>query len=220
MYLSERYEATKGFNEENVPLTESKIEMKNRNLTTILKHIKTEYIINKKGLFDNSIKHKMIKLNTLKDTINNEYSTKYSTHAFNIALKSELPICNIINYGKNKELYIEPLAHKDILNFFTKKGFWCDKFDKFDSETDEAIIEDTNEVKLLKNEIEQLKKQLAELQPKADVKIKVKNPKQTEKADVKITVKKGPKLIDLLNDDSDDDSEIENLDDLFTDELF
>jgi hypothetical protein len=146
----------------------------------------------------------MIKLNTLKDTINNDYNLRYSTHAFNIALKSELPICNIINYGKNKELFIEPLEHKDLLDFYTKKGFWCDKFDKFDSDAEEVIVEDTNEVKLLKKEIEQLKKQLAELQPKQII---------DKKEDVKIKVKKNTvsKVIDLM----DDDIEISNLEDLF-----
>ena len=215
MYLSERYEANKDFNEENVPLTESKIEMKNRNLTTILKHIKTEFLMNRKGLFNNSIKHKMIKLNDLKDTINSEYNIKYSTHAFNIALKSEIPICNIINYGKNKDLFIEPIDHKDLLAFYIKKGFWCDKFDKYETDAEEVIIEDTNEVKILKNEIEALKKQLAEFQ-KQSVKTEDKQ-EVVKKEDVKIKVKKsnketvGPKVIDLM----DDDITIDNIDELF-----
>jgi hypothetical protein len=132
MWLNERYEKTKNFNEAELPLTEAKLEMKNRNLTPILKFVKTNFISKKIGLIDNAVKHKMIKLNDLKDLVNFDNNLTLSTQAFNIALKQEIPICKITNYGKNKDLYIEPLEHKLLLDYFIKKGFWNDKFDIYD----------------------------------------------------------------------------------------
>jgi hypothetical protein len=98
MYLLERYEATKYFDLSMTPLTEAKKEMKNRNLSPILEYVKNVYVASETGLRNPNIKHEMIKLNDLKDSINSKFNLKMSTAAFNIALKSDLPETEVIVY--------------------------------------------------------------------------------------------------------------------------
>lgn len=134
MYLLERYEATKHYDMSLTPLTDAKKEMKNRNLTPILEYVKNNYIVPEIGLRNPNIKHEMIKLNDLKDSINSKYNLKLSTAAFNISLKSEIPETEVIIYGASKSMYIKPLSHEVLLKFYTKKGFWDNTNDRFERE--------------------------------------------------------------------------------------
>lgn len=178
MYLLERYEATKDFNPSQVPLTEAKKEMKCRNLTPILEHVKNVYVMSEIGLRNPHIKHEMIKLNDLKDMINTKFSLKMSTAAFNIALKSEIPITETIIYGASKAIYIKPVSQEDLLNFYIKKGFWDSGNDRFEREIELEKEEDSSTesksislkslcesqrktIAALQNEIELLKKQMS-----------------------------------------------------------
>lgn len=175
MWLLERYESTKNFNPTECPITDAKMEMKERNLTPLLKYIKREYVATKQGLCDPEQKHKMIRLNTIKGEINIEYGQHMTTQAFHIALKTDLPIVKVITYGKNKELYIEPISFNGLSAWFIKKGFWNETFDEYTVhkvyETDEAenpaihindIVED-DEITVKNKEIEELKAQLKKI---------------------------------------------------------
>jgi hypothetical protein len=136
MWLTERYEATKDFKESEMPITDAKKEMKQRHLGPVLEYIKSNYVATKKDLSDLSKKHSMILLSDMKDLVNFDHNKKYSTQAFHIQLKSDIPIIKTIVYGKNKQMYIEPLSYKELLAFYTKKGFWSEKFDTYTDDED------------------------------------------------------------------------------------
>ncbi len=206
MWLWERYETNKDFEEERIPMTESKLEMKNRNLSPILKYVKSEYVAQRKGLLSEKDKHKMIKLNDMKEAINFDFQTKYSTHQFHIAVKSEISICKTMNYGKNKDLYILPVEFEELYDYYVKKGFWCDTLDQFTCEdvkplskddmkdisvTKELVLEKEKNKKL-QEEIEQLKARLAELESKT-VRNKTEEPTKIHK----IAEKKEPKELEI-----------------------
>jgi hypothetical protein len=185
MYLLERYESNKDFNPSQVPLTEAKKEMKSRNLTPILEYVKNVFISTEIGLLNPNIKHEMIKLNDLKDSINSKFNLKMSTSAFNIALKSDIPETEVVIYGASKALYIKPLNFEKLLKFYIKKGFWDSTNDRFEREIQLEKDEDESEsnsddrmtivsfkllyekqiqvTSTLQNEIAQLKEQLAKL---------------------------------------------------------
>lgn len=145
-WLLERYENTKNtFYCEIIPLTQSKIEMKIKNLTPLLKYIKDEYVMNKSGLIDSSKKHHMIELSSLKDIINvNENRIVYkSTQAINSALQQDIPIIKIQLAGKNKTPHIQTIDFNTLYQWYIKKGFWNPKFDKFTcEEEDDNTIDD------------------------------------------------------------------------------
>ena len=138
MWLLERYETTKNFDESKVPLTDSKREMKQRNLPVILKYIKENYVCKRLGLIDVNDKNKRIKLNDLKDLVNFEENQKFTTQSFNITLKKDIPIIKVVNYGKNKDLFIEPIDAQTLFQFFDNKGYWSSTYDKF-IEDDEVV---------------------------------------------------------------------------------
>jgi hypothetical protein len=177
MWLLERYDATKDFNPTECPITDAKMEMKERNLTPLLKYIKREFVSTKQGLCDPEQKHKMMKLNTIKNEINIEHSQHMTTQAFHLALKTDMPIVRIVTYGKNKELFIEPISFNALLAWFIKKGFWNETFDEFSNtkvyENEEnqeksrtnidEIVED-DELVIKDKQIEELKAQLKKLQ--------------------------------------------------------
>ena len=185
MYLLERYEANKDFNPSQVPLTEAKKDMKSRNLTPILEYVKNIYVASETGLRNPNIKHEMIKLNDLKDSINSKFNLKMSTSAFNIALKCDIPETEVIIYGASKASFVKPLSHDKLLKFYIKKGFWDTTYDRFereiqlekDEDESESNSDDKNTVvtfkqlyekqikttTILQNEIAQLKEQLAKL---------------------------------------------------------
>jgi phage anti-repressor protein len=141
MWLTERYEATKfTFDEAQIPLTYAKMEMKERNMTPILKYIKSEYVSKKLGLFDKSKKHGMIKLNDMKDNVNGDFSQNQSTQAFHNILKSDIPIVKIMKYGKNKDLFIEPVDYDTLKKWYVNKGFWCEDFDQYTKDDSELEV--------------------------------------------------------------------------------
>jgi len=141
MWLTERYEATKfTFDEAQIPLTYAKMEMKERNMTPILKYIKSEYVSKKLGLFDKSKKHGMIKLNDMKDNVNGDFSQNQSTQAFHNILKSDIPIVKIMKYGKNKDLFIEPVDYDTLKKWYVNKGFWCEDFDQYTKDDNELEV--------------------------------------------------------------------------------
>jgi hypothetical protein len=118
-----------------------------------------------------------MKLNTIKNEINIEHSQHMTTQAFHLALKTDMPIVRIVTYGKNKELFIEPISFNALLAWFIKKGFWNETFDEFSNtkvyeneENEEKsrtnideIVED-DEVVIKDKQIEELKAQLKKLQ--------------------------------------------------------
>ena len=144
-WLLERYETTKDtFNCSEVPLTESKIEMKIRNLSPLLKYVKEECIAKKTGLFDSSKRHHKLEISKLKELINvveNKECYK-STQVMNQAVKAEIPILKVVEYGKNKTHHIEPTDFQTLYDFFVKKGYWSEKFDKFETIDDEPLEEE------------------------------------------------------------------------------
>ena len=210
-WLVERYEATKNtFKCEAIPLTESKIEMKIKNLTPLLKFVKEQYLMNKTGIFDAEKKHKKLELSHLKSLINLAENKEIfkSTQSINSAIASDLPIVKTVEYGKGKTLHIEPIDFQTLMDFYIKKGFWSDKYDKFNAGEEEEPSQ-LDEVK--KSDFKQLyeeqlnttlalQKQIKELQEQMS--------KMTIPLNSVITVK--PKLI-AKTDDSDLDKELREL---------
>ena len=159
--------------------------MKSRNLTPILEYIKNVYVASETGLRNPNIKHEMIKLNDLKDSINSKFNLKMGTSAFNIALKCDIPETEVIIYGASKASFVKPLSHDKLLKFYIKKGFWDTTYDRFEREIQLEKDEDESEsnsdsqhtvvtfkqlyekqiktTTILQNEIAQLKEQLAKL---------------------------------------------------------
>ena len=139
MWLTERYESTKDFkNVIECPLTDAKREMKQKNLTPILRHIKDEYVSKRCGLNNPDIKHNMIKLNDLKDDINIKFALNMTTTSFHTCLKCDIPIIETLIYGANKHLYIKPVSTEKLLQFFIKKGFWCTTNDAYDCDKNDV----------------------------------------------------------------------------------
>ena len=164
MWLIERYESTLEFkNVIECPLTNAKREMKTVNLTPILKHIKEEYVCKELGLLNQNIKHEMIKLNDLKDEINFKYHLNMSTTAFQIKLKCDIPLVETVIYGASKHIYIKPISEKTLLDFYIKKGFWCNVNDVFESNLEDNGLDDepVTAAQIIKNQA-QIIKQLQE----------------------------------------------------------
>jgi hypothetical protein len=136
MYLTEHYEANRNFNESEMVITETKMEMKERYTTSILTFVKDMYI--KKGRhfqsYANNNRIREVKLNDLKDCVNTMYHKEFTTKGFNIALGQDIPIMKTFTYGKNKDLYLKFIDHHTLKEFFEQKGFWDDKFDKYDED--------------------------------------------------------------------------------------
>ena len=213
MWLLERYEATKDFNPSECPMTDAKMEMKENNSTPILKYIKREFVATKIGLTDPSQKHKMVKLTNLKEAINNEFNMNMSTQKFHIALKTDVSIIKIKAYGKNKDLYIEPIEHNDLLQWYIKKGFWNETFDEFffkaneEHETKEKnfVEEKANDSSIdFKDEkIKSLEQQILELQEKLK---RFENPVQAPEIEQEIKpepeefVKESPLDVDVMEE--------------------
>jgi integrase len=136
MFLLERYESIKDkFNCADIPLTESKIEMKINNLTQVLKGVKEMFLRNGQGIKDTETKSGHYEVSKLKSEIEllNNYKFK-STQSFTSSLRTDLPILNIEAYGKNKTQHIKPISFDDLLKFYKTKGFWSDKYDKIETE--------------------------------------------------------------------------------------
>ena len=167
MWLLERYEATKNFNPSECPMTDAKMEMKENNSTPILKYVKREFVANHLGLIDPAQKHQMIKLSTLKDNINREFSSVMTTQKFHLALKTDISIVKVIPYGKNKELFIEPINHETLLNWFIKKGFWNETFDEYTdvSKPQPAQSSSTKNISALEKRIAELEQRLSKFEP-------------------------------------------------------
>jgi hypothetical protein len=208
-WLLERYEQTKdSFHCENIPLTQSKIEMKIKNLTPLLKYVKEEYIMNKTGLIDSSKKHNMIELSSMKDVINvNENKTVYkSTQALNSALQQDLPIAKIEIAGKNKTPHIKPVDFDTLYQWYVKKGFWNTTFDRFkcEDEDDDNTNEDIkkSDYKVLYEE--QINKNITYEKQIKELQEQIKLLQQTQKiekpVEIKTPVKSKIVLDDLEND--------------------
>jgi uncharacterized coiled-coil protein SlyX len=200
MYLNELYESTMDFSPVETPLTESKIEMKNRNISEILKHIKTEYIAEKKAFENIQNADNMIKLNDLKDEINLTYGLNMSTQAFNIALRQDIPIIKTVIYGKNKALYIKPISHEDLLAFFQKKGFWSSIDEFVNNEAVDDVSEQRMVIDRLTKQLEMAKKKLTEM--KAIEKPKKEEPKKEEPKKEK---PKEENMMDISDSESEDE---------------
>jgi hypothetical protein len=170
MFLMERYEKIKDtFNCADIPMTESKLEMKIRNLTPLLKFVKEEFLCKGKGIKDDEHKLGKYEVSKLKDYINMEDKTAIfkTTQALNTALKMDLPFLKIANYGKNKTPHIDPVDFKTVLEFYKKKGFWSDTYDKVEGDIVQEEIQPEKEVdyKVL---YEQQLKATVELQKKLE----------------------------------------------------
>lgn len=136
MYFLERYQKIENgeikFDETQIPITLAKLEMKERNSTKLITLIKETFIKFRSGIHDKRNKHGMLALDTLKEKYSEFAKEEVSMKAFAQMVRADFPILKLTNYGKNKELYIVPVAFQELLNYFKEKGFWEDKYDQFD----------------------------------------------------------------------------------------
>ena len=98
--LSERYETIKHtFNPNMMPLTDAKLDIKEKNSTHILNYIKNHHVTYGIGIdapVTTRNKKGMMKLADLKDRINQTYSLSMSTQSFRNSLQCDIPIIKSI----------------------------------------------------------------------------------------------------------------------------
>lgn len=141
MFMLEHYEKIKDTFQENIiPETLAKLEMKERNSSELLTFIKRNYIKMGTGIDDKEHKTGRMRMNQLRQEFNRQRSTHMTAKAFAQALRQDLPIVKLIPYGKNKELFIQKISFQTLKQYFEQKGFWNDMYDKAESRID--IIED------------------------------------------------------------------------------
>ena len=131
--LSERYETINHtFNPDTMPLTDAKLDIKEKNSTHILNYIKNHYVTYGLGIdapVTTRNKKGMMKLADLKDRINQTYSLSMSTQSFRSSLQCDIPIIKSEQYGEKKEYHIVPISADALKKFYIEKGFWNNKFD-------------------------------------------------------------------------------------------
>ncbi len=155
MYMCEHYEIIKGTFQENIiPETLAKQEMKERNTSEILSFVKRYYIKRGKGIYDKEHKTGQLMMNTLRKQFNDVSRTSMTAKAFAQNLRQDIPILKLTNYGKNKDLCIKITTFDELKKFFVSKGFWNDVFDKVECE-----IENKDEIETMqhKQDIKQIK---------------------------------------------------------------
>ena len=139
-FLLEHYEKNKDtYKVENIPMTEAKMEMKDKNSSKIIEYIKLKLNYVKKGLGI-----KQMKLADLKDKYNYETGIILSTQSFRTSLCADIPIFKIIEYNK-KGHKIEQITKDNLYNWYLKKGFWNIKYDNFENDDDENITAEEKE---------------------------------------------------------------------------
>ena len=101
----------------------------------------------------------MIKLNDLKDEINFKFHLNMSTTAFQIKLKCDIPLIETVIYGASKHIYIKPISEKTLLDFYIKKGFWCNVNDVFESNLEDNGLDDepVTAAQIIKNQAQIIK---------------------------------------------------------------
>ena len=63
----------------------------------------------------------------------NTYSNqKLGIQNFHNLIRGELPLIKTKQYGTNKTWHIIPIEHKTLVDYYRKKEFWDDKYDKVD----------------------------------------------------------------------------------------
>ena len=176
-YFMEHYEKKPTWEPSVIPLTLSKLEMKDKNITPLLSFIKEKFVVVQKDIADNNSKHHMILVNNMKDAFNNwSGEDPVSSKTFNMYLRSDIPIIKIVPYGKENKLHVQPVKFNTLLKFYENKGFWDSKYDEFignkkviskSQEPEEAQKpqESNEDINQLKDQIATLKAQIAMLQP-------------------------------------------------------
>ena len=130
-YLTELYNGNKKFNESPVPQTNARKAMKENNITPFLKFVKDEYITYGRSIISSDNK-KPYSLNLFLEEYNTYSNQKLGIQNFHNLIRGELPLIKTKQYGTNKTLHIIPIEHKTLVDYYRKKEFWDDKYDKVD----------------------------------------------------------------------------------------
>lgn len=130
-YINSIYEKTQNFKENEMPMTNNKLEIKDKNLTPILQFLKNNFISLKRGIAENG---KPYPLNQLLDEYNEYSGDTMKIKSFHNKLISSIPLVKTRPYGTKKTLHIQPLKYEDLIDFYKKRGYWDDKFDMEEKE--------------------------------------------------------------------------------------
>jgi hypothetical protein len=196
-YLTELYENNKDFNEAVLPDTNAKLAMKEQNITPVLQYIKEDFLVHGKGLDDNGNPYQLQKFI---DELNGTKNKQYKIRNFSNMLLADISIIKIKPRTQKSLLYIMPISHDDLLAYYKKKGFWDDQYDKKmdivngatdddldegtsmpDLTPDEEIASITEQMRVLNERLNKLKKDLIKNDPIEPVEPAKRTKKYTKK---------------------------------------
>ena len=166
-YLTELYNGNKKFNESPVPQTNARKAMKENNITPFLKFVKDEYITYGRSIISSDNK-KPYSLNLFLEEYNTYSNQKLGIQNFHNLIRGELPLIKTKQYGTNKTLHIIPIEHKTLVDYYRKKEFWDDKYDKVDKS--HLVFEFQEEEEKEDYSLEELQQQMENIQAKINKK--------------------------------------------------
>lgn len=176
MYLTEYRKSIENiFDPETIPMTESKLMIKETNSTEIINFIRDIFIKEKRGICG---KKNSVFLTELKDLFIGYTNKEITTQKFKASLISDIPILKVIEDNK-KGHKIQNISFENLYAWYVKRGFWNVKYDVFNVDSEPAEEEQNDyqvENAKLKEENEQLKKQIEELQKLMNQNNNVKSP--------------------------------------------